>query len=259
MDVPALESTQQEGDTRIFLHTLYSVQNEGVAKVVIHASDTDIITTCLYYGAMHLSDLTELWVRTGQNANLPIHEMVVALGPSQCCAMPCIHSLSGRDTTSYPYFTGKRAWFKSCMSLDIPDHFEGSDLGKLRAYKFLNNKLTLLKLLPPTENAFLLHLKRAALATITDKNAHIAKPEIPPCTEFGWSLDNGHVVPVPSTKPAWPVSMNKTISCGCLKGCHKKAVPCYIRCCCQGRATKCRRIHTATLESSDSSCDSENE
>ncbi|KAJ4932499.1 hypothetical protein JOQ06_010919 [Pogonophryne albipinna] len=89
--------------------------------------------------------------------------------------------LSGRDTTSYPYFTGKRAWFKSSISLDIPaleefgenpadaitddllnqardltitvskaDHFEGSDLGKLRAYKFLNNKLTLLKLLPPT-------------------------------------------------------------------------------------------------------------
>ncbi|KAF3852347.1 hypothetical protein F7725_005702 [Dissostichus mawsoni] len=40
-----------------------------------------------------------MWVRTGQNAYLPIHEMVVALGPSQCCAMPFIHSLSGRDTT----------------------------------------------------------------------------------------------------------------------------------------------------------------
>ena len=180
MDVPALESTQQEADTRIFHHTLYSVQNEGVDRVVIHANDTDIITTCLYYGATHLSDLTELWVRTAQNAYLPIHEMVVALGPSQCCAMPFIHSLSGRDTTSYPYFTGKKAWFKSSMSLDIPaleefgenpadaitdyllnqardltitvytskaDHFEGSDLGKLRAYKFLNNKSTFLKLL----------------------------------------------------------------------------------------------------------------
>ncbi|KAK1900297.1 Mitochondrial import inner membrane translocase subunit TIM21 [Dissostichus eleginoides] len=120
MDVPALESTQQEADTRIFLHTLYSVQNEEVDRVVIHANDTDIITTCLYYGATHLSDLTELWVRTGQNAYLPIHKMVVALGPSQCCAMPFIHSLSGRDTTSYPYFTVKKAWFKSSMSLDIP-------------------------------------------------------------------------------------------------------------------------------------------
>lgn len=298
MDVPALESTQQEADTRIILHTLYSVQNEGVDRVVIHANDTDIITMCLYYGATHLSDLPELWVRTAQNAYLPIHEMVVALGPSQCCAMPFVHSLSDRDTTSYPYFTGKKAWFKSSMSLDTPaleefgenpadaitddllnqardltiavytttaDHVEDSDLGKLRAYKFLNNRSTLLKLLPPTENAFLLHLKRAALATIIDKNAHIAKPEIPSCTEFGWSLDNGNAVPVPSTQPAWPVSMNKTISCGCVKGCQKncscakKAVPCYIGCRCQGLATKCSRIHTATIESSDSSSDSEND
>ena len=61
-DVPALESTQQEADTRVIGHTLYSVQNGGVERVVIHANDTDIITTCLYYGATHLHDLPELWV-----------------------------------------------------------------------------------------------------------------------------------------------------------------------------------------------------
>ncbi|KAJ4931779.1 hypothetical protein JOQ06_010219 [Pogonophryne albipinna] len=35
MYVPALGSTQQEADTRIFLHILYSVQNEGVDSVVV--------------------------------------------------------------------------------------------------------------------------------------------------------------------------------------------------------------------------------
>ena len=49
--VPALESTQQEADTRIILHTLYSVQNEGVDRVVTHANDTDVIAMFLYYGA----------------------------------------------------------------------------------------------------------------------------------------------------------------------------------------------------------------
>lgn len=63
MDVSALESTQQEDTTRIILHILYSVQNEGVDRVVIHANDIDIIIMCLYYGATHLSDLPELWVR----------------------------------------------------------------------------------------------------------------------------------------------------------------------------------------------------
>ena len=52
------------------------------------------------------------------------------------------------------------------------DHSEDFDLGKLRVYKFLNNRSTLLKLLPLTENAFDLHLRRAALATMIDKSAH---------------------------------------------------------------------------------------
>ena len=29
MDIAALESTQEEADTRVILHSMYSVQNEG--------------------------------------------------------------------------------------------------------------------------------------------------------------------------------------------------------------------------------------
>ena len=65
---------------------------------------------------------------------------------------------------------------------------EDYDLGKVRTYKFLNNRSTLLKLLPPSEHAFLEHLKRATYATIIDTKAHIAKPDISPFTEFGWVL-----------------------------------------------------------------------
>ena len=39
-----LESTQQEADTRVIVHTLYSVQNEGVERVVIRGNVIDIIT-----------------------------------------------------------------------------------------------------------------------------------------------------------------------------------------------------------------------
>lgn len=146
----------------------------------------------------------EFWVRTAHDVYLPVHEMAVRLGPSQCRALPFVHSLSGRDTTSYPYYTGKKSWIKASNTVDHPglesfgkdatdnitpyiikeardliiavyttkvDNFEESNLVKLRAYKFLNNRSTLLKLLPPTEDAFLLHLKWAGLATITDKNA----------------------------------------------------------------------------------------
>ena len=288
VDVPALESTQQEADTRVILHTIYSVQAHKVDRVVIHANDTDIIIMCIYHAATHLLDLPELWVRTEQDAYLPIHHMVSALGLAQCRALPFIHSLSGRDTTSYPFFTGKKAWFKTSMGLDLPalqefgenssyslsedvknqardltiavyaskaDHSEDFDLAKLRVYKFLNNRSTLLKLLPPTENAFGLHLKRAALAAIIDKTAHIAKPDIPCFTEYGWSLSDGKAVPCPSTEPAWPISMDKAISCSCIKGCQKncscakKGIACYLGCRCQGLETRCSRIGTHDSDS----------
>ena len=290
-DVPALESTQQEADTRIILHTLYSVQNDKVDRVVIHANDTDIIIMCLYYAATHLRCLPELWVRTEQNSYLPIHQMVSALGLPQCRALPFIHSLSGRDTVppAIPSSLGRRhgsrpscVWISALeefgenssdsLSDDVinqardltiavytskADHQEDFDLSKLRVYKFLNNRSTLLKLLPPTENAFDLHLRRAVLATIIDKCAHIAKPDIPSFTEYGWSLSASNAVPLASTEPAWPVSMNKAISCSCIKGCQKncscakKEIPCYLGCRCQGLETRCSRI-SATRDNSDS-------
>ena len=134
----------------------------------------------------------------------------------------------------------------------------------MRVYKFLNNKSTLLKLLPPTEDAFIQHLRRAALATVLDKTAHIGKPNIQPCQDCGWTMDDGKFIPVPSTQPAWPQQMTKTISCGCGKGCNKncscnkKKIPCYIGCRCQVSKNKCSRARCSATFQSSSESDSDN-
>ena len=274
------------------------MKNEDVDRIIIHANDTDIIVTCVYYACTLLSNLSELWVRTAPDNYLPIHEMCAALGPARCRALPFLHSLSGRDTTSYPYFTGKKMWVNRSKTTDVSalgnfaeqdhthltadvinqarnlmiavynkkdDAFEGSDLGKLHAYKFLNNKSTLLKLLPPTEDAFLLHTRRAALATLIDKTAHVAKPASPPYEEYGWVLDNGTPVPVASTQPACPQQMTNTVSCGCTKGCNrncscaKNNIPCYISCRCQGSSKKCSRAMFAARFGSSENSESEND
>jgi len=123
--------------------------------------------------------------------------------------------------------------------------------------KFLN-KSTLVKLLSPTEDAFIQHVKRAALATLVDKVAHGAKPEVGPVTNYGWSF-----VPVPTTQPAWPDHMSKKIACGCMKGCNrncscsKKGVPCYIGCRCQGSKDKCSRAKFTDPDEESSSSDSD--
>ena len=96
---------------------------------------------------------------------------------------------------------------------------EGSDLGKHRVYKFPNNKSTLLKVLPPTESAYEQHLRRAALATAIDKSAHICKPNVEPCYDYGWTVDNGYLMLVQYKRQSWPQQMVHTISCGCTKAC----------------------------------------
>ena len=42
-DVVALKSTPQETDTRVILHSRYSVQNEDMEGIIIHANYTDIV------------------------------------------------------------------------------------------------------------------------------------------------------------------------------------------------------------------------
>jgi len=39
---------------------------------------------------------------------------------------------------------------------------------------------------------------------VIDKTAHVAKPQLPPFVDYGWALEDGKLVPVLSTQPAWP-------------------------------------------------------
>lgn len=95
------------------------------------------------------------------------------------------HALGAFCTLSDTVVTQARELFVTVYSNKNED-FSGNSLSKLRAFKFLNNKSTLLKLLPPTEDAFQQHLRRAALATLLDKTAHIPKP-----SHFSWRLRLG--------------------------------------------------------------------
>ncbi len=196
-----------------------------------------------------------MWVRSTQSSYLSIHQMASSLGPAHYRPFPFIHSLSGHDITSFPFITSKTTWLRCSKEVEIPaledfgeadvnakgtimtdiiqqarellvtvytkkdDDFKKSALGDLlRGHKFLNNKFTLLKLLPSSEDAFLLYVKWAALATIPDKIVHISQLNLEPFTNFGWSLVKNKLVLVPSTLPSWPDQMSKTISCGHLKG-----------------------------------------
>ena len=135
--VAALVSTQQEADTRVILHYMHSVQKEDVERIIIHTNDTDtVVISWVYYSSTLLRDLSEvsMWVRTARGSYLPIHGIAAPVDPSTSHALPFIHSLSERDTTSYLYFTGKKTCIKSNMPMDLMalEDFVDGDQGPAR-------------------------------------------------------------------------------------------------------------------------------
>ena len=63
MDVSfSLVSCQEECDTRILLHAIYSVQQLGAKRFVVHDNDTDINAMLVYYESTLLKG-TGAWIR----------------------------------------------------------------------------------------------------------------------------------------------------------------------------------------------------
>ena len=73
----------------------------GYNKVSIRTVDTDVAVLAVT-SAQGLN-ITELWIAFGYGKNfryLPAHEMVNALGPDRCVALPMFHAFTACDTVS---------------------------------------------------------------------------------------------------------------------------------------------------------------
>jgi hypothetical protein len=256
--VPSLMSTHEEADQRVLLHALFSAAQEDVARTS--------------------RNMTNFWIRTNENKYLPVHEMANGIGPDLCQLLPFIHSISGRDTTSFLYGIGKGSWIAQSKELNMPalaslgenearedvtpimlDEAtqllkavyggKGVDqdlsIAEMRTQKFLNSRSSLLRIIPPTGPSFEQHVYRAAYATLVDKSAHIQQPDLPPFTRYGWKLEEGVALPVTTTHPQWPDKMDMKMGCQCVKGCkvncscRKRGIACYIACKCTGSIEKC--------------------
>lgn len=132
-------------------------------------------------------------------------------------------------------------------------------LSSLRIQKFLSGSSGTLLGLPPTEDAFILHVEKAALATIIGKSAHIPKPQQIDFTDFGWSTNTGgHLMPQRMTKNPFPEHLKRVVSCQCKKKCSGKClcsknnVPCYSACKCRGNGGSCSRSEYFDSENFDS-------
>ena len=93
------------------------------------------------------------------------------------------------------------------MSLYDRSDFVGN-LDALRAHPFGNIRGDM-RCMPPTEDAFLLHLRRALHQLAVYKRAHLSQPAYPPATYFGRELANGKFVATMMLKDPKPAEFKR--------------------------------------------------
>ena len=103
--------TQEEADTRIFLHIL-NLSVSGSTRVLVGTVDTDVaVIAVALFTRLSLKELW-LWFGTGNNQQyIPIHTAAVNVGSVKSSSLPLFHALTGCDQVYF--FAGrgkKRTW-----------------------------------------------------------------------------------------------------------------------------------------------------
>ena len=194
MDISDLgpDCTHEEADTRIFLHTLHA-SNQGHSQISIRSVDTDVVVLAIA-AFNKIPNLKELFIAFGTGKKfwyIPIHQITEILGPEKASSLHTMHALTGCDTTSFFRGHGKKScwsvWFTypeltqalsnitkssetiSEQDLHIIERYvillydrtsNSTDINVARRKLF--SKKTLVQQLPPTRQALVEHIKRAA-------------------------------------------------------------------------------------------------
>ena len=265
----------EEADTRIMLHCWHAASC-GMDKISIRTVDTDVVVLAVSFFSYFSS--TELWVHFGVGKNvrlIPVHELSAAISPSCRVALPAFHALTGCDTVSCFYGRGKRsAWSawdsypqltEALLSLcNVSSEVDESTLSALERYivilydrtsdcvnlnaarkQLFTKKSRTLDNLPPTSDAFLMHVKRAVYQA-AHCWSHSLQKQLPvhdPAT-WGWCKSDEKWTPVWMTLPEVSDTCRELICCSCKKVCTSRCkcaqanLPCTGLCHCDGECTR---------------------
>ena len=179
---------------------------------------------------------------------VPVHAVVAALAEKYeteaahlMSVLLSVYVMTGCDTASFPWHIGKRRAFRLATEnfeeltpivrygqpgedlhvaedvMDAARHlfkslYERSNFGgfldALRAHLFTHTKGRGIRCLPPTEDAFRLHVLRSFQQMAVVKQAHLSEPVILASTDYERELMNGKLVAKMMLKPPKPLHSN---------------------------------------------------
>ena len=109
----------EEADTRIFAHIAYSAKEQGCKRVVIQATDTDILMMGIYH-VSRVQGLEELWMQK-QNVFIQCHVISRFLTSNYTnttsSSLLSAYAITGCDTVSYIFHCGKKTCIESGIGL----------------------------------------------------------------------------------------------------------------------------------------------
>ena len=109
--VDCLCTTQEEADTRMFLHVNH-ISDNGFSKLIVKSADTDVEMLAIYFQNFIAAHCYILRGTKNKTLFIDIKAISDSLGPERCKVLPGLHALMGCDSTSAFVGKGKQAAFK---------------------------------------------------------------------------------------------------------------------------------------------------
>ena len=273
-EVPLLASNQEEADTRLILHCVYSANNSA-DNIVVCSPDAYVLVLLTHHRSIINADkIYMLTGKSGKHARLtryiPVHAIHDALSQAQRDLQLPVYCITGCDTVSSFHGHGKKTAYRilkqnsekypglailgthptiskeekqSAIAFigTLYGKYDCSSLNVLRCER-ANNKKMPAKKLPPTEDSFYLHLQRCVYQMMVWCQASIPMQEVLDPTDFGYAqLADGLLYPkMMNQTPAAPKLLNELL-CDCVDNscdencsCLDHEQPCTASCSCKG-------------------------
>ena len=261
-----LFSTQEEADTRMFLHA-YHASTNGHQGVAIISSDTDVEVLACHHQAAIPAEITLVSGTRSRMRRISVPHLCDKLGPQMCQVLPSLHALTGCDSISAFAGKGKKKALELVKNdevvrssvLTLGESVPLSDTNMLKLeeaicrlysdrqcnavnevrYKmFCKVKNVQSQQLPPTSAALKQHLMRANYQAYIWRRAMDPETDVSPENQ-GWEMRDDHLEIVWTDLLPAPEAVMELLCCGC-KGtcqtrrcsCVKNSLPCTDACTC---------------------------
>lgn len=247
-EVESLYSTQEEADTRTFLHEKHAVEES--TAVIIASQDTDVFIMFLSFARQFAC---QVYIEGGTQTRdkiVDVQKVDAAVGQNTCFALPGLHSFTGCDTLSAFGGKGKIGVFKLVQKKtkyqvaftqlgkewSVPgDLFNmlqeftcklyaarcpNATVNKLRYQLFRAKKGEVESgQLPPCEDCLLMHSFRANYQAGVRRRALEECPSIPNPSGHGWCYEDGKLTICWMTGSPAPDVITEFLSCKCSSVC----------------------------------------